>query len=148
MGRAYSYNKNLILYNNGIYDQCECGNLDKGLYFSIPDNIVYDGTSKTVSIINDLGIKESDYSISYFKKNSSGKWNKIDDEPVETGYYLARLTYGDFEIEEEFEIQEKIESPNTGDEVNTYIVIAIVSVIVISIVIIYLLFQKKKNKIL
>lgn len=145
---THTYNGNLILYNNGIYSQCECGNFDKGLYFVVPSKITYDGTAKTLDLVNDLGISKSDYSIVYYKKNSSGEWKKIDGEPVDAGYYLARLTYNSMEIEEVFEILEKIESPDTGDNVVTYIIIAVISILVIGIVIGYLLIQKKKNKIL
>lgn len=144
----HSYNEELVVIDSGIYEQCDCGYFEKGIVLTLPDNLTYDGNEKGASITNDLGIDENKYSVVYLKKGSDGKYKQIDTTPVEAGYYMARLSYEDLVVEKEFEILEKIESPDTSDNVMVYVVIAVISVLVIGLVIGYLLIQKKKNKIL
>lgn len=127
---THSYDGGLVVHENAIYEQCECGYLGKSIYLKEPEKLVYDTNSKPVIVVNELGI--NNYELSYKQKNFDGTYEEINtNEPIFAGEYKAILTYEDKVIELEYEITEAIEdceNPETSDGL-----IALIAVILISI---------------
>lgn len=123
---AHVYNNNLVVYENVIYDQCECGYLGKKLALLVDSEMTI-GELKEVQIINELGIKESDYTVSYMILNSDGTYTKLDGAPNKVGNYKVVLTYNNLSIEEVYSIIEN--TPNTFDSLFNYIIMFIGGII-------------------
>jgi hypothetical protein len=132
-GNWEEHNHELKLTKQGdiLIEKCECGKTGNKLYLQKPNSLHYDGLVKPIEVINELGILESDYTITYEIKNSDGSWKTIDKEPINKGVYKAKLTYNELSIELEYEILSSVENPNTGEVayISLFIVIIITSVI-------------------
>lgn len=129
----HTYDGTLILYDNAIYEQCECGYLGKRLTLLTPSNLVYDGKGKAITVLNELGISKKDYALLYYYKKEDGSWEKLESLPTDIGTYKAILTYSGNSIELEYKITEKVKNPNTNDEMTKYVISAIISLISITI---------------
>jgi hypothetical protein len=129
----------LTVKENAIVEICECGKLGNKLFLQKPSDLQYNGDKKPIQVINELGILDSDYTISYMRKNSEG-WTSINDTPTNIGLYKVNLTYNELSIEMEYEILGDIENPKTGDN-NIYFIIVTIIICVIGFVLM------KKNSI-
>ena len=76
------------MYENALYEQCDCGYLGKKLDLVAPDNLYENSNKKEVSIINELGIDENKIKVTY-KKLVNNKWTDIEDVPSSVGNYKA-----------------------------------------------------------
>lgn len=138
----HNHELKLTIKNNMLIELCECGKTGKKLYLQKPSNLYYDGKEKPVEIVNEIGIAEGDYNISYTLKNSDESWTTVDGLPINEGIYKAKLTYNDLSIEIEYEILGKIENPPTGNKLSIYIFIIIIIAIIIKIIMV----NKKRIK--
>ena len=123
---THSFN-DYVVYENALYEQCDCGYLGKKLDLVAPDNLYENSNKKEVSIINELGIDENKIKLTY-KKLVNNKWTDIEDIPSSVGNYKAVLTYENYEIEEEFTILKREVNPNTIDNITGMIISLIISI--------------------
>ncbi len=130
---THTGDKSYVLYDNAIYEQCECGYFVNKLVLANPENLYYDGKDKPVVVINEIGVKETDYEIEYFMLQSDNTYKKVNTVPKELGKYKAVLKYSNMEIETEYEIVNQITNPETGD-INPYVMIAIALVLTIGLI--------------
>lgn len=94
---------NYIAQENKIYEYCECGYTGKAIGLEVLSSFVYDETEKELSIINELNILDSEYTISY-EYNENDEWKAIDEKPVNVGKYRGVLTFENLSAYAEFEI--------------------------------------------
>lgn len=120
---THTYSGSLVAHGHGIYESCDlCGYFGKKLELSIKDEILDNETNKAAKIINELGIKDSDYIVSYMKKNSDGTWSNHEGVPSKIGQYKVLLTYNNLVAEKIYAIAEgPIEIPNTFDKIGNMI---------------------------
>lgn len=130
----------VIKKDNVLIERCECGKIGNKLYLKKLKNLNYDGKEKPIEVINELGISETDYVITYSRKNSNGSWAKIKGIPINKGIYRAKLTYNDLSIEMEYEILGVFENPNTGNVVYMFMFVIIISISVFGFI-----FAHRKN---
>ena len=127
---THVYDQELVAFEDGIYKQCKCGNLGKKLAIDIKDEILDNEDDKAAKIINELGINESDYIVSYMKKNSDGSWSNHEGVPSKVGQYKVVLTYNNLVVEKTYAIAEgPIEIPNTFDGIGNLVLMAILGII-------------------
>lgn len=114
VNHVHTYDGDLVLHKNVIYEQAECGYLGKALKLSKPNNLVEDGTEKKVVITNELNI--TNYTITYYI-NQNQEWIETT-TPIAAGTYKAVLTYNDLEISQEYSILEapKVEEPKEEEK--------------------------------
>ena len=107
---THTSDNSMIVLNNVIYDQCECGYLNKKLSLSVPKNNSYTGKEIPISVTNTINAK--DYKVVYYTKDNND-WKEINTIPIEAGNYKAVLTYNNLEISQEYSILEppKVEEP-------------------------------------
>lgn len=117
-----------------MVEKCECGKTRNKLFLQKPSNLEYDGNVKTIQVINELGITDTDYKISYSVKNSDGTWSVLNGLPTNGGVYKAKLTYNDLSVEIEYEVLGSIENPKTGNNLSIYLFIFIIIMGIISII--------------
>ena len=130
---VHEYTNTLISYKNGIYEQCTCGHLGKGITIKPPTNLKYNGDNKPVIINNDF--EKNDYVLKY-QKLSNGVYNDISEEPKEVGTYKAILTYNNLEAELQYEIVEEINNPKTFDwNSKLYMIIILITIICIGLMV-------------
>ena len=141
----HNYN-NIGVVNNQIGNICECGQIDPNsiLSIDIPKEIIYDGTSKEISLINTLGISNEDYEIIYKQKDIDGTYKEISSLPKHTGEYIVILKYNNQEITKEFKITREIVNPNTS---NSTIPFTIILFLVAPTILILVTFNKYKTKV-
>lgn len=120
----HTYNTEYKTLDNVIYEYCDCGHLGKKLALDVNDN-----SNKKVNIINELGIKDSDYILSY-KKLNNGIWEDYVGVPNNTGTYKAVLTHKSLVIEKEYSI---LTVPNTIDSLGSFIVMFISALVGIGV---------------
>lgn len=96
--------------DNAIVKMCECGDIGGKLEIIANADLVYDGEGKPVSVVNTLGVEESEYTITYKYKYGT-TWLGTS-EPIRVGAYKAVLNYQDYSIEIEFEIEEPVVTPD------------------------------------
>lgn len=127
----HNHELTLVVENNMMVEKCECGKRGNKLYIEKPMNLHYDGQSKPIEVINELGIQETDYTISYTYKDSKGSWVNLNGIPTKKGTYQAKLTYRTLSIELQYDILDKLDNPKTGDinNIKTYIILCSVSII-------------------
>ena len=136
----HTYSTKYIEYNNGIYEQCDCGFFGKSLTMEFPHNNIYNGKVIPIRVVNDLNISKDLYSIKYQRK-VDGKWIDINGIPIEVGIYKAILTYNDMEIELEYDILEKVINPATG-----ITIFSIIFVLFCSMILTLITYKKEKIK--
>ena len=130
--------------NNSIHGQCECGYLGKRLSIDIKDELYDSDIDKEAKIINELGLDENDYVVSYMMKNNDGTWSNYEGIPNKIGDYKVILTYKDASIEKEYRIIETpIEIPATVDNIGSSIIMFISGIIGLVVVIGILIKSKK-----
>ena len=131
----HSYNGTLVVYKSGIYEQCECGHINRQLGMELPTDLLYDGKSKEVKLINTLEVLEKDYKLVYYSMDKNGNYIAMESAPVAVGKYKAVLTYLTYEAALEYEIEKVPDNPNTGIT-NPYIIFGtIIAVSVVGIVV-------------
>lgn len=124
----HAYDGTVILYENAIYEQCECGYLGKKITLDIPSDLVFDNKEKDIIIKDELGIDDK-YELTYFMLNKENKWEEIDGSPKLVGTYKAVLRYNDLELEKEYTIAHaKEENPETGDNIIYTFISLIISI--------------------
>lgn len=127
---THTYDGSTILYENAIHEQCECGYLGKSLTLSVPNDLSENGKEKPILINNELGIDSDDYTIVYqIKKDDI--WEEYDGVPIKAGTYKAILTYNNMTIEQEYTITEKEENPSTSDNIMTFVMTSILSLVAV-----------------
>lgn len=100
----HTFGEELIMVNNILVEACACGYFDKSLKLAEPINLVYDGNTKEVSVINTLELPETEYTLEY-KQQKDSDWEAIESAPSNVGLYKAVLTTsGDKVIELEYTI--------------------------------------------
>ena len=109
---THTSDDSMIVLNNVIYDQCECGYLNKKLSLSVPKNNSYTGKEIPISVTNTINAK--DYKIVYYVKENND-WKELSSVPKEEGTYKAVLTYNNMNIEQEYSIGPK--NPNTAVDI-------------------------------
>lgn len=133
---------------NAIVKACECGDIGGKLEILANSDLIYNGESKPVSVINTLDADEADYTIAY-KYERDNMWLGTS-EPVRVGKYKAVLTYQGESVEIVFEIKQPAQAQNsTDDKINIghCVVGALVGALVTSIIwAVVLIVKKKKNK--
>lgn len=107
---THTYDGSTILYENAIYEQCECGYLGKSLTLSAPSDLAENDKEKPIVVHDEIGINSADYTITY-QVMKDGKWEDYNGVPVNAGTYKAILTYNNMSIEEEYTIAERIGKP-------------------------------------
>lgn len=134
---THTYSGSLVAHGHGIYESCDlCGYFGKKLELSIKDEILDNETNKAAKIINELGIKDSDYIVSYMKKNSDGTWSNHEGVPSKIGQYKVLLTYNNLVAEKIYAIAEgPIEIPNTFDKIGNMICMLILGLFGLGVVI-------------
>ena len=120
---THTYSGSLVAHGHGIYESCDlCGYFGKKLELSIKDEILDNEANTAAKIINELGISENDYIVSYMKKNSDGTWSNHEGVPSKIGQYKVLLTYNNLVAEKIYAIAEgPIEIPNTFDKIGNMI---------------------------
>ena len=114
---THTYDGSTVLYENAIYEQCECGYLGKSLTLSEPSDLVENDEEKTIVVNDEIGIDSKDYSIVYQIMNKDGVWEDYDGVPVKEGTYKAILTYNNMSIEKEYTITEKVVIPEDNKDI-------------------------------
>ena len=122
----HNHDLKVVVKDNIIIEKCECGKTGNKLYLQKPEVLNYDGKTKPVVVVNELGILEKDYNIVYSLKDNNGSWKTISGEPINNGIYKAKLTYNNLSIEVEYEILGGIDNPNTDNAANIYILLIII----------------------
>lgn len=112
----HEYGERVLLYENAIHEQCECGYLGKSLKLEEPKGLVENDKEQKVIVNDEIGIEDSEYSIVYKVKNEEGAWQDIEGAPIKKGTYKAILTYKDMSIEKEYSIAEKIVVPDDSSD--------------------------------
>ena len=124
------YDQGLVAFEHGIYKQCECGYIGDSLTIDIKDEILDNEANKAANIINELGINESDYIVSYMKKNSDGTWSNHEGVPSKIGQYKVVLTYNNLVAEKIYAIAEgPVNIPNTFDGIGNLVLMVILGII-------------------
>jgi len=136
---------NLVLFDNVIYDQCECGYLGNKLALEIPSDLYYNGNEKGASIINELGIDSSLLNITYQKRTENGVYEEIDFIPKEVGSYRANLIYDNMLIFADYEVLEFIENPSTSDNGLLFAISSMLSFVVLLLLVIYIKVDSRKT---
>ena len=128
---THAYSGNLDAHEHGIYESCDlCGYFGKKLEIDIKDEILDNEADKAAKIINELGIKDSDYIVSYMKKNSDDSWSNHEGVPSKVGQYKVVLTYNNLVAEKTYVIAEgPVNIPNTFDGIGNLVLMVILSVI-------------------
>ena len=128
---THAYSGNLDAHEHGIYESCDlCGYFGKKLEIDIKDEILDNESDKAAKIINELGIKDSDYIVSYMKKNSDDSWSNHEGVPSKVGQYKVVLTYNNLVAEKTYVIAEgPVNIPNTFDGIGNLVLMVILSVI-------------------
>lgn len=127
---THTYNQGLVAFKYGIYKQCECGYIGDKLEIDIKDVILDNEVNKAAKIINELGIKDSDYTVSYMKKNDDKTWSNHEGVPSKIGEYKVVLTYNNLVAEKVYAIAEApIEIPNTFDGIGNLVLMVILGAI-------------------
>ena len=99
-------------------------------------NFLYDFFIKDAKIINELGVNESDYVVSYMIKNNDGTWSNYEGTPNKIGNYKVVLTYKGASIEKEYKIvATPVQIPNTIDNISSLIIMFISGIIGLIVVI-------------
>ena len=141
---THNYTNGGYSLNNSIHGQCECGHLGKRLSIDIKDELYDSDIDKEAKIINELGVDENDYVVSYMMKNNDGTWSNYEGIPNKIGDYKVILTYKDASIEKEYRIIETpIKVPATVDNIGSSIIMFISSIIGLVVVIGILIKSKK-----
>lgn len=128
---THAYSGNLVAHGHGIYESCDlCGYFGKKLEIDIKDEILDNEADKAAKTINELGINNNDFIISYMRKNSDGSWSNHEGVPSKIGQYKVVLTYNNLVAEKTYAIAEApIEIPNTIDNIGSLILMIIVGLI-------------------
>lgn len=97
----HTHNENAYIVRNGaIYKACTCGKeTEEYIGMTAPTALVYDGTTKTVTLTNTIGATESEYTLRYQKQNAYGVYVMCNGLPKDAGNYKAVLTYGSQKVE-------------------------------------------------
>ena len=128
---THAYSGNLVAHGHGIYESCDlCGYFGKKLEIDIKDEILDNEADKAAKTINELGINNNDFIISYMRKNSDGSWSNHEGVPSKIGQYKVVLTYNNLVAEKTYAIAEApIEIPNTIDNIGSLILMIIFGLI-------------------
>ena len=127
---THDYTNGAYSRNNAIHGQCECGYLGKTLSIDIKDELYDRDIIKDAKIINELGINENDYVVSYMIKNNDGTWSNYEGTPNKIGNYKVVLTYKGTAIEKEYKIvATPVQIPNTIDNISSLIIMFISGII-------------------
>lgn len=138
----HSYSGELSTHGSSIYEQCTCGKINKELSIIAPTELVYNGKSKGVTLLNTFNANEDEYKVSYQYKDKDGSWKTLDGIPIEVGTYKAILEYKELIVEKEYTITKEVENPYTSTSL-----IKIISLILIVGSIIVLINTYKNTKI-
>lgn len=113
----------LVAFGHGIYEQCACGKIIKEISIDMVDNYDYDGKEKSAILVNTLNLKENEYSLTYYRKNSNGVWVLMDSVPKQVGEYKVELKYNDKIVSKVYKINEGVINPNTYHGIFTFFVV-------------------------
>ena len=135
---THVYNGNLVVVDNVIYDQCDCGHLGKKISLISPKNPHY--TGKEIGIVINDELKLDGYTIKYQVLDKNGNYVDIEGVPVKVGDYKAIFTYNDLVIEQEYSILEEVVNPSTGLS-NPYLILGLILISSL----IFIKFSEKKK---
>lgn len=134
----------ILVKDNIIYEQCECGYLFKKISIDKPKETTYSGETIVATINTELN--ENDYELKYYVKEND-EWKEISEEPKAVGEYKVVVRFNDFEISEEYSINEEViqeEVPENPHTSNGFITIMTISLTIITLIILVLIYNKKK----
>ena len=98
---------NYVAKENKIYQYCECGYTGKSIGLEDISNLEYDENEKEISVINELNVLDSEYTIGY-EYNENDEWKALDEKAVNVGKYRCVLTFENLSAYAEFEITKAV----------------------------------------
>ena len=93
-----------------IHKSCTCGKeTEEYISITAPTSLTYDGTEKGVTLTNEIGALDTEYTVTYYVKQGD-EWTEITTTPKNAGEYKAVLTYAGQDAEVTYKVVEPVKN--------------------------------------